>query len=81
MTLFNHPTPFAVPCLLFRPLKVMTLTHASFAAVVLALCCLSFIQAQPQRGLPPPRGNSFDANAVILKQNFDLNPDGSYQYK
>nr|XP_016927944.2 endocuticle structural glycoprotein SgAbd-2 [Drosophila suzukii] len=66
--------------ILSREFEVMTLTHASFAAVVLALCCLSFIQAQPQRGLPPPRGNSFDANAVILKQNFDLNPDGSYQY-
>lgn len=48
----------------------------------LALCCLlGAVRAQPQRGLPQPRGNSYDANAVILKQNFDLNPDGSYQYK
>lgn len=59
----------------------MTLTHASFVAVALALCLLGSIQAQPQRGLPPPRGNPADANAVILRQNFDLNPDGSYQYK
>ncbi|KAH8234152.1 cuticle protein CP14.6 [Drosophila serrata] len=58
----------------------MTLTHASFVAVAVALCLLGSIHAQPQRGLPPQRGNSFDANAVILKQNFDLNPDGSYQY-
>ncbi|SPP74578.1 blast:Endocuticle structural glycoprotein SgAbd-2 [Drosophila guanche] len=59
---------------------MQTLTHASFLALALVLCCLGAIHAQPQRGLPPPRSNSFDANAVILKQNFDLNPDGSYQY-
>jgi len=32
-----------------------------------------------QRGIPPA-ARGFEANAVILKQNFDLNPDGSYNY-
>ncbi|XP_001361245.2 cuticle protein CP14.6 [Drosophila pseudoobscura] len=59
---------------------MQTLTHASCLALALVFCCLGAVHAQPQRGLPPPRSNSFDANAVILKQNFDLNPDGSYQY-
>ncbi|XP_064548031.1 cuticle protein CP14.6 [Drosophila montana] len=57
------------------------LTSASaYAVAALAICCLRVVTAQPQRGLAQPRSNSFDANAVILKQNFDLNPDGSYQY-
>ncbi|KAH8407506.1 hypothetical protein KR222_004372 [Zaprionus bogoriensis] len=58
----------------------MQMLSYSYAVAALALCCLSSVAAQPQRGLPQPRSNSYDANAVILKQNFDLNPDGSYQY-
>ncbi|XP_017838539.1 LOW QUALITY PROTEIN: cuticle protein CP14.6 [Drosophila busckii] len=58
----------------------MQLISYSYAVAALAICCLSAVTAQPQRGLAQPRSNSFDANAVILKQNFDLNPDGSYQY-
>ncbi|TMW39984.1 hypothetical protein DOY81_014936, partial [Sarcophaga bullata] len=42
------------------------------------ICCMTVVLAQ--RGIPPPRSNSFDANAVILKQDFNLNPDGSYNY-
>lgn len=59
--------------------KVMQMLSYSYAVAALAL--LSAVSAQPQRGLPQPRYNSADAQAVILKQNFDLNPDGSYQYK
>lgn len=61
--------------------KVMQMLTSSYAVAALAICCLTAVAAQPQRGLPQPRSNSFDANAAILKQNFDLNPDGSYQYK
>lgn len=59
--------------------KVMQMLSYSYAVAALAL--LSAVSAQPQRGLPQPRYNSADAQAVILKQNFDLNPDGSYQHK
>ncbi|XP_068146824.1 cuticle protein CP14.6 [Drosophila tropicalis] len=56
------------------------LTYA-YALIAIALCCsLNAVRSQPQRGIPQPRYNSADANAVILKQNFDLNPDGSYQH-
>ncbi|EDW47363.1 GM20464 [Drosophila sechellia] len=51
----------------------MTLTHATAAALVLALCCLSFIQAQPQRGLPPPRA-LFDANGVVSRGETSTEP-------
>ena len=47
--------------------------------VFTVVCCMTVVLAQ--RGIPPPRSNSFDANAVILKQDFNLNPDGSYNYK
>lgn len=59
----------------------MQLLSSAYVVAALALCSLCLVTAQPQRGLAQPRGNSYDANAVILKQNFDLNPDGSYQYK
>ncbi|XP_011206006.2 endocuticle structural glycoprotein SgAbd-2 [Bactrocera dorsalis] len=50
-----------------------------FAAAVVAT--LSFISSvDAQRGLPLPQARGYEANAVILKQNFDLNPDGSYAY-
>lgn len=51
-----------------------------FAATVLAT--LAFIgSVDAQRGLPLPQARGYEANAVILKQGFDLNPDGSYTYK
>lgn len=74
----SHALPFLLAPARFW-IKVMQMLSYSYA---LALCCLlGAVTAQPQRGLPQPRGNSYDANAVILKQDFDLNPDGSYQYK
>ncbi|XP_067631803.1 endocuticle structural glycoprotein SgAbd-2 [Eurosta solidaginis] len=53
---------------------VMLLVVASMAT----LSCINLVSAQ--RGLPPPAARGFEANAVILKQGFDLNPDGSYAY-
>ncbi|XP_053965151.1 endocuticle structural glycoprotein SgAbd-2 [Anastrepha obliqua] len=47
------------------------------AAVVATLSCIGGVDAQ--RGLPP-QARGYEANAVILKQGFDLNPDGSYTY-
>ncbi|XP_037818256.1 endocuticle structural glycoprotein SgAbd-2-like [Lucilia sericata] len=49
-------------------------------SIVFAVLCCMTVVVSAQRGIPPPRGNSFDANAVILKQDFNLNPDGSYNY-
>uniref|UniRef100_A0A1I8P830 Uncharacterized protein n=1 Tax=Stomoxys calcitrans TaxID=35570 RepID=A0A1I8P830_STOCA len=43
----------------------------------IALCCFAVVSAQ--RGLVP-RPTTFEGNAVILKQDFNLNPDGSYNY-
>uniref|UniRef100_W8AH96 Endocuticle structural glycoprotein SgAbd-2 n=1 Tax=Ceratitis capitata TaxID=7213 RepID=W8AH96_CERCA len=48
------------------------------AAAVITLSCIDSVKAQ--RGIPLPQARGYEANAVILKQGFDLNPDGSYTY-
>uniref|UniRef100_A0A1A9X144 Uncharacterized protein n=1 Tax=Glossina brevipalpis TaxID=37001 RepID=A0A1A9X144_9MUSC len=46
--------------------------------VLTVLCCMA-VAVSAQRGFPSPQ-RSFEADAVILKQDFNLNPDGSYNY-
>lgn len=51
----------------------------SFQSIILIVTLISgtFAQIRPI----PPYGATGEANAVILKHNYDLNPDGSYIYK
>uniref|UniRef100_A0A1A9VWE1 Uncharacterized protein n=1 Tax=Glossina austeni TaxID=7395 RepID=A0A1A9VWE1_GLOAU len=46
--------------------------------VLTVLCCMA-VAVSAQRGFPSPQ-RSFEADAVILKQDFNLNPDGSHNY-
>lgn len=45
------------------------------------ICTIAAVNAQI-RPIPPYIGGATgEANAVILKQEYDLNPDGSYIYR
>uniref|UniRef100_A0A336M3T7 CSON002124 protein n=1 Tax=Culicoides sonorensis TaxID=179676 RepID=A0A336M3T7_CULSO len=44
---------------------------------IVAFALIALVAAKPQRGGPPPPGS--EAAAEIVSQDFDIQPDGSYQ--
>ena len=53
-------------------------TMEKVTALIVAIC--AGVASAQLRGGVPIRTN-YERDAVILKQNYDLNPDGSYAYK
>ncbi|XP_055838623.1 endocuticle structural glycoprotein SgAbd-2 isoform X1 [Episyrphus balteatus] len=48
-------------------------------ALIVAICA-GVASAQLRGGVPIRTNSNYERDAVILKQNYDLNPDGSYAY-